>query len=160
MPDSASRSLFPPNSLRPLRQGEPEQLRKACVLIVGCGALGTVSANLLVRAGVGQVRIVDRDFVELTNLQRQVLFDEVDLAAELPKAVAAANKLRRVNSTIEIEPIVADVNAGNIAALCAGVDCIVDGTDNFETRFLVIRLRRMHSASLGLWRVPGRRGAM
>jgi molybdopterin/thiamine biosynthesis adenylyltransferase len=132
-PDRYSRQI----RFAPFGKDGQERLRTARVLIVGCGALGTVSANLLVRAGVGHVRIVDRDFVELTNLQRQVLFDEDDLAAELPKAMAAANKLRRVNSTIEIEPIVADVNAGNITALCAEVDCIVDGTDNFETRFLV-----------------------
>jgi molybdopterin/thiamine biosynthesis adenylyltransferase len=132
-PDRYSRQL----RFAPFGKDGQERLRIARVLIVGCGALGTVSANLLVRAGVGHVRIVDRDFVELTNLQRQVLFDEDDLAAELPKAIAAANKLRRINSTIEIEPLVADVNAGNIASLCAGVNCIVDGTDNFETRFLV-----------------------
>ncbi len=94
-------------------------------------------ANTLVRAGVGHVRIVDRDFIELNNLQRQVLFDEDDVAADLPKAIAAANKLRRINSQIEIEPIVADVDHTNIEQLCDGVDCIVDGTDNFETRFLL-----------------------
>jgi molybdopterin/thiamine biosynthesis adenylyltransferase len=115
------------------------------VLVCGCGALGTVLANTLVRAGVGHVRIVDRDFIELNNLQRQVLFDEDDVAANLPKAIAAANKLRRINSQIEIEPIVADVDHTNIEQLCQGVDCIVDGTDNFEIRFLVNDVSLKHS---------------
>jgi adenylyltransferase/sulfurtransferase len=106
-------------------------------LVLGCGALGSVLANTLARAGVGKLRIVDRDFVELSNLQRQVLFDEKDVAAQLPKAIAAAEKLRVINSQIEIEPIVADVGPENILSLCDGVDVIVDGTDNFETRFLV-----------------------
>ncbi|MEX0585487.1 MAG: ThiF family adenylyltransferase [Pirellulales bacterium] len=106
-------------------------------LVVGCGALGTVIANTLVRSGVGYVRIVDRDFIELNNLQRQVLFDEHDVAANLPKAIAAADKLRRINSQVEVEPIVADVNHTNIESLCDGVGCIVDGTDNFEIRFLL-----------------------
>ena len=107
------------------------------VLICGCGALGTVLANTLARAGVGHLRIVDRDFIELNNLQRQVLFDEEDIAAALPKAVAAAEKLRKINSAIEIEAVVADVDHTNIESLCADVDMILDGTDNFETRFLV-----------------------
>ncbi|HVW35906.1 MAG TPA: ThiF family adenylyltransferase, partial [Pirellulales bacterium] len=106
-------------------------------LVCGCGALGSVLANTLARSGVGKLRIVDRDFVETSNLQRQVLFDEDDVAAQLPKAVAAANKLRRINSTIEIEPIVADVDHANILSLLDGVDVLVDGTDNFETRFLL-----------------------
>src|SRR5687768_18190219 len=86
----------------------------ARVLLVGCGALGTVIADQLVRAGVGLLRIVDRDVVELTNLQRQVLFDEEDVREGLPKAVAAATRLRRVNSSVEIEPRVTDVHAGNV----------------------------------------------
>ncbi|HXT58334.1 MAG TPA: ThiF family adenylyltransferase [Pirellulales bacterium] len=106
-------------------------------LICGCGALGSVLANTLARSGVGRLRIVDRDFVETSNLQRQVLFDEDDVAAQLPKAVAAANKLRRINSQIEIEPIVADVDHANIMSLLEGVDVLVDGTDNFETRYLL-----------------------
>jgi molybdopterin-synthase adenylyltransferase len=106
-------------------------------LVCGCGALGSVIAETLVRAGVGFVRIVDRDFVELNNLQRQFLFDEADVASTMPKAVAAAEKLRRVNSDVEIEPVVADVTHTNIAALALDVDVIVDGTDNFATRFLV-----------------------
>lgn len=106
-------------------------------LVVGCGALGSVIAETLVRAGVGLVRIVDRDFVELSNLQRQVLFTERDVADRLPKAVAAANQLRAINSGITIEPIVADVAADNVLELVRGIDVIVDGTDNFETRLLV-----------------------
>lgn len=106
-------------------------------LVCGCGALGSVLANTLARAGVGRLRIVDRDFLELNNLQRQVLYDEEDVAAGLPKAVAAAAKLRKINSQVEIEAIVADVDHTTIGRLLEGVDVIVDGTDNFETRFLL-----------------------
>lgn len=121
----------------PLGEEGQQRLVDSRVLVCGCGALGNVLANLLVRAGVGWVRIVDRDFVETNNLQRQTLFDEQDVAAALPKAIAAAEKLRRANSQVVVEPIVADVNFANIEQLCEGVDMIVDGTDNFETRFLV-----------------------
>lgn len=114
-----------------------QNISKGRVLLVGCGALGTVLADMLVRAGVGFLRIVDRDFVDLTNLQRQVLFDEQDVAEHLPKATVAAAKLGRVNSQVEIEPVVADVNPNNILSLIDGVDLILDGTDNFETRFLI-----------------------
>ncbi|HEY2760635.1 MAG TPA: ThiF family adenylyltransferase, partial [Pirellulales bacterium] len=114
-----------------------QRLLASRALICGCGALGSVIANTLARAGVGKLRIVDRDFLELNNLQRQVLYDEADVAANLPKAIAAAEKLRQINSSIEIEPIVADVSAQNILKLCEGCDVIVDGTDNFETRFLL-----------------------
>ena len=107
------------------------------VLLVGCGALGTVLAETLTRAGVGSLRIVDRDFVEITNLQRQVLFDEDDVAAQMPKAVAAAEKLRRINHNVNVEPIVADVDCRNVRELARDVNLILDGTDNFETRFLV-----------------------
>jgi adenylyltransferase/sulfurtransferase len=119
--------------------GEEGQRRLATarVLVCGCGALGSVVAETLVRAGVGFVRIVDRDFVELNNLQRQVLYDEQDVAENLPKAIAAANKLRRINSEIEIEPSVVDVTHRNIAKLAGDVDAVVDGTDNFGTRLLV-----------------------
>ncbi|MDB5387561.1 MAG: moeB [Planctomycetaceae bacterium] len=113
------------------------QLGLSRVLLCGCGALGTVLAETLVRAGVGFLRLVDRDFVELTNLQRQVLFDEQDLADQLPKAVAAARKLRLINSQVTVEPHVADVSPANVLNLATGVDLILDGTDNFETRFLL-----------------------
>lgn len=119
--------------------GQPAQqrLRESRALVCGCGALGSVIANTLARAGVGHVRIVDRDFLETNNLQRQFLYDEADVAAQLPKAIAAGSKLRAINSQIEIEPIVADVTADNVVSLCDGVGVIVDGTDNFETRFLL-----------------------
>jgi len=107
------------------------------VVIIGCGALGSVTASNLVRAGVGKVTIVDRDYVELNNLARQTLFDEDDIARNLPKAIAAAQKLARINSTVEITPVVADVNPGNIERLISPVDLVLDGTDNFETRYLI-----------------------
>lgn len=114
-----------------------ERLRAATVAIVGCGALGTVLANNLARAGVGHLRIADRDFIELNNLQRQILFDEDDIARALPKAVAGAEKLRRVNSEIVVEPFVQDITTDTIADFAAGAQLIMDGTDNFETRYLI-----------------------
>jgi adenylyltransferase/sulfurtransferase len=119
--------------------GEEGQRRLAAsrALICGCGALGSHLADHLARAGVGFLRIVDRDFVDLTNLQRQVLYDEDDVTDHLPKAVAAARKLARINSQIEIEPVVADVDFHNVNHLCSDIDVLVDGTDNFETRFLL-----------------------
>ena len=121
----------------PLGEKGQRRLAQSKALLCGCGALGSTIANLLVRAGVGTLRIVDRDFVELSNLQRQSLFDEADAAAGTPKAVAAAEKLRLVNSTVAVEPIVADVEPANVERFCEGVDVILDGTDNFETRFLL-----------------------
>ena len=121
----------------PLGRSGQARLGEGRALICGCGALGSVIANTLARAGVGYLRIVDRDFLELNNLQRQVLFDEEDVAARLPKAVAAATKLARINSEIEIEPLVADVDHRNILKLADSVDVILDGTDNFETRMLL-----------------------
>ena len=119
--------------------GEAGQRRllAAHVTIIGVGATGSVLANHLARAGVGHLRLVDRDFVELNNLQRQLLYDEDDVRQMLPKAVAAAAKLRRINSTIAIEEIVADVNPGNILSLVADADVVLDGTDNFSTRYLL-----------------------
>jgi adenylyltransferase/sulfurtransferase len=122
---------------RPLGHEGQRRLAASRAMICGCGALGSMLANTLVRAGVGAVRIVDRDFVELGNLHRQVLFDEADAAAGLPKAVAAAEKLRRINSSVAVEPVVADITPANIEMLCAGADVLLDGTDNFETRFLI-----------------------
>ena len=113
------------------------RLGNARMLVCGCGALGSVVADLLVRAGVGYLRIVDRDFVELDNLHRQVLFTEQDAAEQLPKAVAAHRRLAQVNSLVEIDSVVADVNASNIRHLTADMDVLVDGTDNFETRYLL-----------------------
>jgi molybdopterin-synthase adenylyltransferase len=114
-----------------------ERIANSRVTVCGCGALGTVLANHLVRAGVGFVRIVDRDFVEVSNLQRQVLFDEADVTNNMPKAVAAANKLRAVNSAITIESVVADIDRTNILELCKDADVILDGTDNFEVRYTI-----------------------
>jgi adenylyltransferase/sulfurtransferase len=114
-----------------------ERLRAGRVLVVGCGALGSAAVDLLARAGVGHLVVVDRDFVELSNLQRQLLFDEADAAAGLPKAVAAARAVARVNSGVELRPVVADVTPANVEGLVAGVDVVVDGTDNFETRYLL-----------------------
>src|SRR5687767_6912274 len=107
------------------------------VTLCGCGALGTVLANNLVRAGVGFVRIIDRDFIEFSNLQRQVLFDEKDIADNLPKAEAAARKLRQINSSVTVEPVVTDIDRTNVLELCKDADVILDGTDNFEVRYLI-----------------------
>jgi len=113
------------------------RLRQARILLCGCGALGGAVADGLTRAGVGFLRLVDRDFVELSNLQRQVLFDEDDVARGLPKAIAAANRLGRVNSEVQLDPIVADIDPGNMLGFARDVDLIIDGMDNFETRFLI-----------------------
>jgi molybdopterin-synthase adenylyltransferase len=113
-----------------------EKLLGASAVVVGCGAIGTVVANLLVRAGVGRLRIVDRDFVEASNLQRQMLFEEADARDALPKAVAAERRLRAINSGVQIEGIVADVTPENAAQLLSEFPLILDGTDNFETRLL------------------------
>lgn len=107
------------------------------VAIIGCGATGSVLSSLLVRAGVGYVRIVDRDYIEPSNLQRQVLFDENDAAESLPKAVAAARQLRKINSSVTIEEHVEDLTPDNCEDLLEEVDLILDGTDNFETRYLL-----------------------
>jgi adenylyltransferase/sulfurtransferase len=112
-------------------------LADAHVTLCGCGALGTVLANALVRAGVGHLRLVDRDFIETHNLQRQVLFDEHDVAENLPKAEAAARKLGAINSQVVVEPVVTDIDRTNIVDLCRDADLILDGTDNFEVRYLI-----------------------
>jgi len=114
-----------------------QRLMAASAVLVGCGALGTVAANLLVRAGLGRLRIVDRDFVELSNLQRQTLFEEADARESLPKAVAAERRLRSINSDVRVEAIVADLVQENAQELLGGFDLIIDGTDNFETRLLL-----------------------
>src|SRR5436309_3812272 len=114
-----------------------QRLKNSRVTLCGCGALGTVLANALVRAGVGNLRVIDRDFIETHNLQRQVLFDEADVTANLPKAEAAARKLRLINSEVTIEPVVADIDRTNILDLVKDADLILDGTDNFEIRYLI-----------------------
>jgi molybdopterin-synthase adenylyltransferase len=113
------------------------RLHASTAAVAGCGALGTAIAGGLARAGVGHLKIIDRDFIELSNLQRQTLFDEEDVARGLPKAVAAAEKLQKINSELDIEPIVTDLNPFNVEGLLQGVDVVVDGTDNFEARFLI-----------------------
>src|SRR5713226_4725203 len=119
--------------------GEAGQRRllNSHVTLCGCGALGTVLANALIRGGVGHLRLVDRDFIETNNLQRQVLFDEHDVAENLPKAEAAARKLGAINSEVFVEPIVTDIDRTNIVELVQDADVILDGTDNFEIRYLI-----------------------
>jgi molybdopterin-synthase adenylyltransferase len=121
-----------------------QRLLGSSVAVVGCGALGTVSASAMVRAGVGKVRIIDRDYVEWSNLQRQWLFEEQDAEEGLPKAIAAARHLARVNSGVEVTPVVSDLVPGNVDDLLEGVDLILDATDNFETRYLVNDYAVMH----------------
>jgi len=113
------------------------KLSNSYVVIIGCGALGTITATSLVRAGVGKVRIIDRDFIEYHNLQRQVLFDEDDIRQQLPKAIAAERHLKRVNSSVEVEGIATEVNHTSIEGLVSGANVILDGTDNFEIRLLM-----------------------
>ena len=113
------------------------KLTASHIAIVGCGATGSALASLLARAGVGTIRIIDRDYVEPSNLQRQSLFDETDAAESLPKAIAAARKIAAFNSAIAIEPQVADLIPSNVEALLDGAQLILDGTDNFETRYLI-----------------------
>src|SRR3990167_449994 len=131
------------------------KLSASRIAIIGCGALGTVLINTLARAGVGFIRVVDRDFIELNNLQRQVLFDEDDIKENLPKAIAAERKVKRINSTIKFEAVVSDVNFTNIERLIQDVDLVLDGTDNFETRFLMndacVKLGKpwIYSAAIG-----------
>jgi adenylyltransferase/sulfurtransferase len=119
--------------------GEDGQRRllESHVTLCGCGALGTVIANALVRAGVGYLRLIDRDFIETSNLQRQVLFDEHDVAENLPKAEAASRKLAAINSSVHVEPVVTDIDRTNILELVGDADLILDGTDNFEIRYLI-----------------------
>jgi molybdopterin-synthase adenylyltransferase len=128
------------------------RLRQSRVLLVGCGALGSVMAEILVRAGIGCLTIADRDYVDESNLQRQSLYTEADCSSGLPKAVAAARHLAEINSQTELAPRILDVNAATIAGLVPGHDLILDGTDNFETRFLI------NDASLK-WSVPWVYGA-
>ena len=121
----------------PIGAAGQARIRAARVLLTGCGGLGAEAASLLARAGVGFLRIVDRDVVEITNLQRQALFDEADVRDCIPKAVAAARHLAAINSEVAIEPVVTDLHAGNLAGLLEGVDLVVDGFDNFEGRYLL-----------------------
>ena len=128
----ARQIIFPP-----IGEGGQRRLLDSRVTIIGVGATGSILADRIARAGVGHLRLIDRDFVELNNLQRQLVYDEDDVTAVLPKAVAMARHLRRVNSAIAIEDIVADVSATNIAGFIADADVVLDGTDNFTTRYLI-----------------------
>lgn len=121
----------------PLGHAGQQRLAQATVVVVGCGALGTAQLDQVVRAGVGTVRLIDRDFVEASNLQRQGLYDEADAAACSPKAIAAAARLTRINSQVRLEPLVAEVGSRNVERLIAGADLVLDGTDNFRTRHLL-----------------------
>lgn len=121
----------------PIGKTGQASLQNAHVAIIGCGALGTGLANNLCRAGVGYLVIADRDYIELNNLQRQILFDEHDIEQHLPKAVAAVQRLQRVNSETHLEAMVEDINAESIEALVQRVDLVLDATDNFETRYLL-----------------------
>lgn len=121
----------------PIREAGQQKLVNSTVLVVGAGALGTVICNHLVRAGVGRVRLIDRDYVELSNLQRQMLFDEEDAKQAMPKAIAAKNKLAKMNSTVSIEAIVGNATNENINELIKDTDVVLDGTDNFSTRYLL-----------------------
>jgi len=114
-----------------------EKLLNSRVLIVGCGALGASHAEMLSRAGVGKLRIVDRDFVEFTNLQRQTLFKESDAAERLPKAIAAKTRISEINSDVDVEAVVADVNQSNIEQFLNDIGLVLDGTDNFQIRYLI-----------------------
>jgi molybdopterin/thiamine biosynthesis adenylyltransferase len=121
----------------PIGEEGQQRLRRSSVTIIGCGALGSALAGLLVRAGIGRLRIVDRDFVEPSNLQRQTLFEEADAQELLPKAVAAERHLRCINSDAEVQGIVGDLTPANAEELLGGSAVLLDGTDNFETRFLI-----------------------
>ena len=133
IPERYSRQIL----FAPIGEAGQAALAKTRIAIVGCGATGSALASLLARAGVGYLRIIDRDYVEPSNLQRQVLFDEADAAESLPKAIAAARKIAAFNSEITVEPHAADLTPDNVEDLLDGVDFILDGTDNFETRYLI-----------------------
>ena len=121
----------------PIGQAGQEILLNSSITIVGCGALGSFHAALLARAGVGGIRIIDRDYVENSNLQRQMLFEHADAEAALPKAMAAARAMERINPELKFTTHVTDLNPSNIEELLSGTNLVLDGTDNFETRYLI-----------------------
>jgi molybdopterin/thiamine biosynthesis adenylyltransferase len=133
MDDRYSRQIL----FQEIAAGGQDKLSQSSVVIVGCGATGSAIASLLARSGVGTLRIIDRDYVEPSNLQRQILFDEADAQQSLPKAIAAARQISRFNSQIVVEPHVADLTPANVDTLLRGCSLILDGTDNFETRYLI-----------------------
>src|ERR1700683_1836565 len=147
-------------------EGQNKLLDSSAVL-VGCGAIGTAVANLMVRAGLRRLRIIDRDFVEVSNLQRQTLFEESDALEKLPKAIAAERRLKAIDSSCAVEAVVADLTPQNAVGLLGGSQIILDGTDNFETRLLMndvaiqlglpwIYAAAVGSAGVSLSIVPGR----
>ncbi len=153
--DRYSRQLLLPE----IGEDGQRRLSSSRAVIVGCGALGTVQASLLVRAGVGETLVVDRDYVEPSNLQRQGLFEEQDARDGTPKAIAAARVLRRVNSAVSVVPIVRDLTPANAEELLSSADVILDGTDNFETRFLINDVAVKHSVPWVYGAAVGTRGA-
>ena len=136
-----------------------QRLAQSHAVIIGCGALGALHAEMLARAGVGRLRLIDRDFIEESNLQRQIMFEERDVAERLPKAVAAVARINRINSEIEAEAVVIDVNYTNVEELIEDADVLLDGTDNFEVRFLIndaaVKLRKpwVYGAAVGSYGV-------
>lgn len=140
-------------------QAGQEQLAASRAVIIGCGALGAMQAEMLARAGVGRLRLIDRDFVEESNLHRQVMYEESDVAEKLPKAFAAAARINRINSEVEAEAVVKDVNYSNVEALIGDADVVLDGTDNFEVRYLLndaaVKLRKtwVYGAAVGSYGV-------
>jgi molybdopterin-synthase adenylyltransferase len=118
-------------------QAGQERLSQSCAVIIGCGALGTMQAEMLARAGVKHLRIIDRDFIEDSNLQRQIMFEERDVTERLPKAIAAQNRIARINSDIEVDARVVDVNYTNVEELIHDADVVLDGLDNFEARYVL-----------------------
>ncbi|MGA8027392.1 MAG: ThiF family adenylyltransferase [Bryobacteraceae bacterium] len=154
--------LFPP-----IGEAGQSRIRNASLCIVGCGALGSFQAEALARAGIGRLRLIDRDYVDFTNLQRQWLYEETDARSESPKAIAAARRLHHLNHDVEIDPLVTDFTPSNAEELVTGCDLILDGTDNFETRYLLndlsvkLNIPWIYGAAIGSYGlampvVPGR----
>jgi adenylyltransferase/sulfurtransferase len=137
MPNPSSGRYSRQVRFAPLGEAGQERLRASRAVLIGAGALGAAQANALVRAGLGFLRIVDRDFLELHNLPRQWLYDEQDIADNLPKAEAARRRLARINSEVTVEAVVADARFDNIESLAESADILLDGTDNFQTRYLI-----------------------
>jgi molybdopterin/thiamine biosynthesis adenylyltransferase len=121
----------------PIGEGGQKAIRKASVCIIGCGALGSFQAESLARAGIGRLALIDRDYVDFSNLQRQWLYEERDAHDEVPKAVAAARRIADLNGDVQVTPLVSDVTPSNVEELTAEFDVLLDGTDNFETRYLI-----------------------
>lgn len=128
----------------PIGKSGQEKIRQKHVLMIGAGALGSSNGEILTRAGIGKLTIVDRDYVEASNLQRQQLYTEEDVAQKLPKAIAAERRLKAINRDVEIRPVVGDANPEMLEELSAGVDLILDATDNFDTRMAINDISQKH----------------